>query len=263
MRLSVKLFLSSLALAALLIVVQPRAFAQNADGTVVQTAAEQLLALANQSRAESGAGRLRWDPALAAAALGSRGTVEWEALVADYDRIRDHIERVIPGFERYNARVREAGGFYLPNAPRDEREFATATGKANFNVHPIQRLALESGQLLMMTIRSHDQFNTTVYGLDDRYRGIHNERRVVLMNEEDIQSLGLKPRQTVDLISHFRGERRTARRFVVVPYPIPRRCAATYFPETNVLVPIGSVAARSNTPTSKFVIITVEPAAQG
>jgi anaerobic selenocysteine-containing dehydrogenase len=111
----------------------------------------------------------------------------------------------------------------------------------------------------MMSVRSHDQFNTTVYGLNDRYRGVHGERRVIFMNPADIEELGLKAQQVVDLTSHFQGEARVARQFIVVPYEIPRRCAATYYPETNVLVPIDSVAARSNTPTSKYVVITVAP----
>jgi molybdopterin-dependent oxidoreductase alpha subunit len=196
---------------------------------------------------------------LARATLGARGTVDWEWLIADYDRVRERIERVVPGFEDYNRRVREPGGFYLPNLARDRREFTTTTGKANLTVHAVHPVRLEPGQLLMMSMRSHDQFNTTVYGLDDRYRGIYNERRVVLMNEDDVRELGLLPGQVVDLASHFRGERRVARQFRVVAYPIPRRCAATYFPETNVLVPIDSVAERSNTPTSKFVVITVTP----
>jgi molybdopterin-dependent oxidoreductase alpha subunit len=198
---------------------------------------------------------------LARATLGARSTVDWEGLIADYGRIRDHIEQVIPGFEGYDRRIREEGEFALPNLPRDRREWATTTGRANFTVHPIHPVRLEPGQLLMMSIRSHDQFNTTVYGLDDRYRGIHNERRVVLLNAEDIAERGLRAGEVVDLASHFQGERRVARRFVVVAYPIPRGCAATYYPETNVLVPIGSVAERSNTPTSKFVVITVAPAA--
>ena len=197
---------------------------------------------------------------LARATLGTRTAVDWDGLAANYDRIREKIERVIPGFEEYNRRVREPGGFPLPNLPRDRREFRTSTGKANFTVHPIPRHELAPGQLVMMTIRSHDQFNTTIYGLDDRYRGIYNERRVVMMNPDDIRELGLTAGQVVDLTSHFQGEERVARRFIVVSYPIPRRCAATYFPETNVLVPIGSVAERSNTPVSKFVIITVAPA---
>ena len=194
---------------------------------------------------------------LATATLGERSRVDWNHLIADYDRIRDHIERVIPGFQNFNARLREHGEFTLPNLPRDRREFTTETGKANFTVHRIPRVELEPGQLVMMSMRSHDQFNTTVYGLDDRYRGIHNERRVVMMNADDIGEQGLSAGDVVDLTSHFRGETRVARQFIVVEYPIPRRCAATYYPETNVLVPIGSVAERSNTPTSKFVIITV------
>jgi molybdopterin-dependent oxidoreductase alpha subunit len=198
---------------------------------------------------------------MARATLGARSTVDWEALVADYDRIRDRIERVIPGFDGYNRRVREPGGFYLPNLARDRREFTTTTGKANFTVHPIQRVSLEKGQLILMSIRAHDQFNTTVYGLDDRYRGIHNERRVVMMNEADVAELGLQPGQVVDLTGHHDGQTRVARRFIVLAYPIPRRCAATYYPEANVLVPITSVAERSNTPTSKFVIVTVSPSA--
>ena len=200
---------------------------------------------------------------LAKAVLGARGSVDWDALVADYDRIRDRIERVVPGFDDYNRRVRQPSGFPLPNLARDRRQFTTTTGKANFTVHPIHPVRLEPGQLLMMSMRSHDQFNTTVYGLSDRYRGIHNERRVVLMNSEDVAELGLANGQVVDLTSHFRGERRTARRFIVLAYPIPRGCAATYFPEANVLVPIDSVAERSNTPTSKFVVITVAPSAGG
>jgi molybdopterin-dependent oxidoreductase alpha subunit len=198
---------------------------------------------------------------MAKATLGSRSTVDWDALVADYDRIRDRIERVIPGFMDFNARVREPGGFYLPNLARDKREWSTNTGKATFTCHEIPRTTLEPGQLVMMSVRSHDQFNTTIYGLHDRYRGVHNERRVIFMNPADVAELGLKAQQIVDLSSHFQGETRVARQFIVVPFDIPRKCAATYFPETNVLVPINSVADRSNTPTSKYVIITVAPSA--
>ncbi|HEX3159358.1 MAG TPA: FdhF/YdeP family oxidoreductase [Gemmatimonadaceae bacterium] len=196
---------------------------------------------------------------LATATLGARSTVDWDAMIANYDRIRERIERVVPGFDDYNRRVREPGGFYLPNLARDRREFTTTTGRANFTVHQIQPVPLAPGQLLMMSMRSHDQFNTTVYGLDDRYRGIYNERRVVMMHEADIRELGLASGQVVDLTSHWSGKQRVARQFVVVAYPIPRRCAATYYPEANVLVPIDSVAERSNTPTSKFVIISVAP----
>jgi anaerobic selenocysteine-containing dehydrogenase len=124
------------------------------------------------------------------------------------------------------------------------------------------RLALEPGQLLMMTIRTHDQYNTTVYGLHDRYRGIHDGRRVVLLNAEDMKELGVQAGQEVDLTSHFEGQRRVARKFVVVAYDIPRRCAATYFPEANVLVPLGSVAEKSRTPTSKSVVISLSPSVE-
>jgi anaerobic selenocysteine-containing dehydrogenase len=166
----------------------------------------------------------------------------------------------VPGFDRFNERIKR-NTFYLPNGPRDGRTFATPTGRANFTVHAIPRESLEPGQLIMMTIRSHDQFNTTIYGLDDRYRGIYNGRRVVFMNAEDIAERGLVQGQIVDLTSHFQGEVRVAARFMVATYSIPRGCTATYFPEANVLVPVGSVAEISNTPTSKFVVITVQPTA--
>jgi molybdopterin-dependent oxidoreductase alpha subunit len=184
--------------------------------------------------------------------------VPWEALAEDYDRIRDHIAAVIPGFHDFNARVRVHGGFALPNTAREGR-FLTATGKARFTVHPLAGRRLEPGHLLMMTIRSHDQFNTTIYGLDDRYRGIRGGRRVVFLNESDVREQGLHAGQLVDLHSHHQGETRTAPRFVVALYPIPRRCAATYFPETNVLVPLSAVAEKSRTPASKSVVITVTP----
>lgn len=195
---------------------------------------------------------------LAEATLGSRSRVDWRWYVADYDRIRDAIMRTIPGFDDYNRRVREPAGFYLPNAAR-EGVFKTRTNRANFTVHELPSHELEPGHLMMMTIRSHDQFNTSIYGLDDRYRGIHNGRRVILMNPEDIKEAGLREGDVVDLTSHFEGEERTAQRFRVVPFHIPRRCAATYFPETNVLVPVGSVAEKSNTPASKSVRISIKP----
>jgi molybdopterin-dependent oxidoreductase alpha subunit len=194
---------------------------------------------------------------LARATLGARGTVDWAGLVEDYDRIRERISRTIPGFEDFNARVRAPGGFSLPNGPREGR-FTTPSGKAHFTVHAMPRLALEPGQLVMMTIRTHDQYNTTVYGMDDRYRGIRGGRRVVLLHPEDMKERGLSEGQEVDLTSHFQGERRVARGFRVVPYNIPRRCAATYFPEANVLVPLDSYAEKSRTPASKSVIITVD-----
>ena len=197
---------------------------------------------------------------LARATLGtSLHVLTGKRLIADYDRIRDHIERVIPGFDDYNDRVRQPGGFYLPSLPR-ERVFKTPSGRAVFTVHELPQHNLKPDQFLMMTIRSHDQFNTSIYGLDDRYRGIYNGRRVVFLNEDDIRQAGLSEGQMVDLISHFEGEERVARHFIVVPYSIPRRCAATYFPETNVLVPVRSVAEKSNTPASKSVVISIKPA---
>ena len=195
---------------------------------------------------------------LASATLGQRTTVDWHALAGDYDKIRNHIEHVVPGFADYNQRVRQPSGFYLPNAAR-ERVFNTNAGKACFTVHHLPGHDLASDQFLMMTIRSHDQFNTSIYSLNDRYRGISNGRRIVFLNEADIRAAGLRPRQQVDLVSHFAGEERVAHRFTVVPYDIPRRCAATYFPEANVLVPIGSVAEKSNTPASKSVVISIRP----
>jgi molybdopterin-dependent oxidoreductase alpha subunit len=193
---------------------------------------------------------------LARATFEHRTSVDWEQFGSDYDLIRDAIERVVPGFENYNERVRQAGGFYLPNSAR-ERVFRTPSGKAVFTVHSLPEHKLEPGQFLMMTIRSHDQFNTSVYSENDRYRGISNGRRVVFLNAEDIEAAGLEAQHVVDLISHFNGEERVAPKFTVVPYDIPRGCAATYFPEANVLVPVGSVAEKSNTPASKSVVITI------
>jgi anaerobic selenocysteine-containing dehydrogenase len=191
---------------------------------------------------------------LAQATLNTRSSIPWDRYLQNYDAIRDDIEQTIPGFEQYNLRVRDPGGFYLPNAPREGR-FDTPDKKAHFNVAKPAQISLEPGQLMMMTIRSHDQFNTTIYGLDDRYRGIFNERRVIFLNEEDIREQGLKSNDIVDIYNDHGGTRRIAHRFVIVPYPIPRYCAATYYPETNVLVPIDTVAAKSNTPVSKLVII--------
>jgi len=193
---------------------------------------------------------------LAKAVLGARSQVDWDGMRANYDQIREHIEHVVPGFADYNQRARQPGGFYLPNPIRD-LEFNTDDGQAHFTVHELPRHDLQPGQFLMMTMRSHDQFNTTIYGLDDRYRGIHNGRRVVFLNPDDIRLDGLHDGQTVDLISHFEGEERVAHRFTIVSYSIPRRCAATYFPETNVLVSARNFADKSNTPASKSVVISI------
>jgi molybdopterin-dependent oxidoreductase alpha subunit len=195
---------------------------------------------------------------LARAVLKGKTTVEWEAMINDYDVIRKVIARTVKGCEKYYEKVKQPGGFYLPNPPR-ERVFPTETGKAIFKSSRLEKIELQPGQLLMTTIRSHDQFNTTVYELNDRYRGINGSRRVILMNETDIEERGLKQGEIVDITSYFADEQRRAESFVVVPYPIPKDCAAAYFPETNVLVPHKSTAKKSNCPTSKSVIITVAP----
>jgi molybdopterin-dependent oxidoreductase alpha subunit len=193
---------------------------------------------------------------LAAATLGAKSKVAWTDLAANYDLIRDSISRVVPGFGDFNARIDRERSFQLPN-PAREREFRTPTGRAVFTVHPLPRIELGPEEFVMMTIRSHDQFNTTIYGLDDRYRGIHGGRRVVLLNREDMLQQRLAEGEHVDLVSHFEGEERVAHNFTVVGYDIPQRSAATYFPEANVLVPVRSVAEKSNTPTSKSVVITI------
>ena len=185
--------------------------------------------------------------------------IPWDQLMVDYDEIRNLISHVVPGFENYNERVRRPSGFYLPNPVRDQRKFPTSTGKAQFTVHPLASIPLAVNQFLMMTIRSHDQYNTTIYGLDDRYRGLKSGRRVVLMNRDDMNQYSLKQGDLVDIMSHFEGKTRTAPQFLVVPYPIPPKCVATYFPEANVLIPIESVAEKSNTPTSKSVVVTIHP----
>jgi len=237
--------------------------AQAAGLQFVTTENSMAVVETSQGRLKPASEHLLSEPAIVAgvakAVLSDRSGVDWDHLGANYDRIREHIERVVPGFENYNERVRQPGGFYLPNPIRN-REFNTPDGRAHFTVNEMARIDLKPGQFLMMTMRSHDQFNTTIYGLDDRYRGIRNGRRGGFLNPEDIRRSGLKDGQTVDLTSHFEGEERIARRFVVVPYSIPRRCAATYFPETNVLVPVRNFADKSHTPASKSVVISIKPA---
>ncbi|HET8971045.1 MAG TPA: FdhF/YdeP family oxidoreductase [Candidatus Nanopelagicales bacterium] len=186
--------------------------------------------------------------------------VDWGTLASDYSRIRDHIARVVPGHEDYDYRVTRPGGFVLPHPPRDSRSFPTPDGRAQFTVNQLQPLEVPPGRLLLQTIRSHDQFNTTIYGLDDRYRGIKGGRRVVLVNPLDLADLGVVDGSYVDLVSEWRGTERTAPRFRVVGYPTARGCAAAYFPETNVLVALDNVASTSNTPASKEIVVRLEPA---
>jgi molybdopterin-dependent oxidoreductase alpha subunit len=196
---------------------------------------------------------------LARAALGTGSATPWEDFEQDYATIRDRISRVVPGFEDFNARVARPGGFTLPHGPRDERRFPTATGKANFTAAPVEYPELPAGRLLLQTLRSHDQYNTTIYGLDDRYRGIKNGRRVVLVHPEDARALGLADGSYTDLVSEWKdGVERRAPGFRVVHYPTARGCAAAYYPETNVLVPLDATADTSNTPASKSVIVRLE-----
>lgn len=188
---------------------------------------------------------------------------DWAALETDYALIRGHIERVIPGFDDYEERIDKGGTLHLPNGPRDGRRFATADGRARFTVNPLEYPRIPRGRLLLQTVRSHDQYNTTIYGKDDRYRGIHGGRRVVLVNAKDITALGFAEGEVVDLVSEWAGvdgviQERRAEEFRLVAYSTPRRNAAAYYPETNVLVPLDSVADVSGTPTSKSIVVRLE-----
>jgi molybdopterin-dependent oxidoreductase alpha subunit len=208
--------------------------------------------------------QLKSEPAivagLAKATLPDGGGLDWDALVADYDRIRDLVERTIPGFEDYNRRVREPGGFVLRNTAA-HREWKTTTGRAQLEVVPTPDIHLPEGQLRLFTIRSHDQFNTTIYGLDDRYRGIKGARRVVLMHAADMAERGIRAGDEVDVRSHWvDGVERLAPRFKAVAYDLPRGCCAAYFPEANVLIPLGKTAKYSNQPSAKLIPVTVAPA---
>ncbi|MGY2027875.1 FdhF/YdeP family oxidoreductase [Nocardia gipuzkoensis] len=196
---------------------------------------------------------------LAAELFGADHAVGWARFARDYDTIRDAIARVVPGCTDYNRKVRQRNGFQLPHPPRDTREFRTATGKANFAVNELTWLPVPEGRLILQTLRSHDQYNTTIYGLDDRYRGIHNGRKVVLVHPDDITALGFTDGDLVDVVSEWTdGTERRVEGFRLVPYPTPRGNAAAYYPETNPLVPLDHVAKRSNTPVSKAVTIRFE-----
>lgn len=192
---------------------------------------------------------------LALSTIGNKSKVNWNKMLESYDNIRDEIEKLIPGFDNYNKRVRINGGFYLPNSARDG-DFNTLSGKAMFTTCEIPKIDLADDEYLMMTIRSHDQFNTTIYGLNDRYRGIINGRRVILMNKNDIHKAGLKRNEIVTLASYYEKER-IAENFKVVEYDIKERCVATYFPEANPIIPFTETARKSNTPISKSVKIKI------
>ncbi|XAS68354.1 FdhF/YdeP family oxidoreductase [Micrococcaceae bacterium Sec5.7] len=197
---------------------------------------------------------------LAQATLGDGHAVDWKAMAGNYDVVRDHVSRVIPGFEDFNARIRNKNGFVLPNPPRDTRTFATDIGKARFTVRPLEYLEPPAGHLILQTVRSHDQYNTTIYGLDDRHRGVSEGRRVILVHADDLRELGFKDRDLVDVISTFRGaggavSERRADKFRLIDYPTARGCAAAYFPEANALVHRELVARESNTPGFKAMAV--------
>ena len=193
---------------------------------------------------------------LALATLGADHVVPWADFRADYSEIRRRISRVVPGCDAYEEKIDQPGGFTLPHPPRDSRTFQTDEGKAVFTVSPIDVLEVPDGRLLLQTLRSHDQFNTTIYGLDDRYRGVKGGRRVVFVHRDDIAALGFDDGDVVDLVSEWTdGSERSAPAFRIVEYDQPRGCAAAYYPETNPLVPLDSVAEGSNCPASKSVII--------
>lgn len=196
---------------------------------------------------------------IAEVVLGDRYGIRWSAMRDDYDVVRQHISRVVAGCEDYTAKVDRPGGFVLPHPPRDTRTFETKSGSAEFVVSPMEVLQVPEGHLVLQTLRSHDQFNTTIYGMSDRYRGIEGGRRVVFVHPDDIAALGFTPGDVVDLTARWDDDDidRVARDFRVVPYDTPRGSAAAYYPETNPLVPLDSTAEGSNTPTSKSVIISL------
>jgi formate dehydrogenase major subunit len=197
---------------------------------------------------------------LARATVGSRIDADWAGFERNYDLIRDHIAHVVAGCEDYNRRIREWGGFVLPNGPRDSRTFRTPTGKAMLTVNELEYVERPAGTLILQTMRSHDQFNTTIYGHNDRYRGVKKGRDVVFVSAEDIAELGLADGQHVDIHGVYGdGAERVIRNFRVVSYPTARGCAAAYYPEANVLVPLETVAEGSHTPVSKAVIVRLEP----
>ena len=194
------------------------------------------------------------------AELGQRLVPEnlsWNTLTQDYDAIRDLMSDSLRGFENYNERVRQDNGFLLPNPPRDKLEFDTPSGKAAFSMNPLPDVSVKLNEYVLMTMRSHDQYNTTIYGLHDRYRGIHGNRRVVLMNSLDMAENGLKTRDVIHLSSSFEGTLRQSNNWIVVAYDIPKGNMAAYFPEANELVPLDSVAEKSNTPTSKWIVVSL------
>lgn len=193
---------------------------------------------------------------IADATLPAHPSLRWKQWASDNDAVRNEIEAVIPGFQDFNKRVRTPDGFVLPNGARDGARFTTGSGLAKFSVDPVPEWTVPQGAFMLMTIRTHDQFNTTIYGLDDHYRGIHGERRAVLMHADDMKALGLAERERVDIVSRYDRER-VATDFFVLPYGIAKGCVATYFPEANVLIPLHLKADKSGTPASKSVVVSI------
>ena len=192
--------------------------------------------------------------------FGDDGPINWAGFEENYDTIRDHIEHVIGGFDNFNERLHRDNGFILPHGPRDSRTFNTPTGKAMITVNELEYIECPTGRLLLQSMRAHDQFNTTIYSLDDRYRGIKKSRKVIFVHPDDLSMLGIEDGQIVDVHSEFTDNvDRVVRNFRVVAFPTSRGCAATYFPEGNPLVPLGSTADGSNTPASKAVVVRLEP----
>ncbi|MFT6793643.1 MAG: molybdopterin-dependent oxidoreductase alpha subunit [Rubritalea sp.] len=194
---------------------------------------------------------------MADATIGNTETVKWLWMAADYNRIRNHIASVVPGFDHFNERVSKPGGFYLPNTAK-QRIWETENKKANFSSPQLSMFQTKAGRLTLQTLRSHDQYNTTIYGLDDRYRGIGNNRMIIFLNPEDMTERGIKPLQELVITSYWKDGERSSQGFKAIPYEIPQGSAAAYFPEANVLVPIGSTADISNTPTSKSIEISIQ-----
>ncbi len=231
---------------------------QNGERQMVTVEDSMGVVHGSRGRVQPGSAEMRSEVAIIcelAQATFPGDSIPWGQFAADYGSIRERIGRVVPGFADFNERLRAPGGFTLPNPPRDERRFDTPTGRAHFRTADLRPWRLAPGQLLLQTLRSHDQYNTTIYGMDDRYRGIHGGRMVVLVNPDDLAALGIEDGDLVDLTSIWSDGERTAPGFRVVSYPTPRGCAAAYYPETNVLVPLDSTAAESNTPTSKSIVI--------
>ena len=216
---------------------------------------------ASRGRLEPASEELRSEVAivcgLARRALDGEPAIPWAEFEGDYSRIRSRITEVVPGFERFEERVAE--GFVLPHPPRDELRFPTAAGRARFSVNELDPIQLAEGRLLLQTMRSHDQYNTTIYGLNDRYRGVKGGRRVVLVHPDDLEARSLRDGDHVDIVSEWDDGERRAERFRATSYPTARGCAAAYFPEANALVPLDNTAEGSNTPASKSIVIRLEP----